>query len=82
MGEWSHLRLVGTMRWTKIDVALVHSLFYGRIYNRDYQQLYEKRSHFSLKKKKKSRLMSRDLKNKIAKFFKILVFKGKIGFNF
>ena len=26
--------------------------------------------------------MSRDLKNKIAKFFKILVFKGKIGFNF
>ena len=25
------------MRWTKIDVTLVHCLLYGRGYNRDYQ---------------------------------------------
>ena len=52
-----------------------------------WSHLYEKRNsihpstHFFLKKKTK-RLMSRDLKNKIAKFFLILFFKGKIGFNF
>ena len=33
VGEWPHLCLVGTMRWTKIDVTLVHCLFYGRGYN-------------------------------------------------
>ena len=37
MGEWPHLRLAGIMRWTKIDVTLVHCLLYGRGYNRDYQ---------------------------------------------
>jgi len=37
VGEWPHLRLAGTMRWMKIDVTLVHCLFYGRGYNRDYQ---------------------------------------------
>ena len=37
MGEWPHLRLAGIMRWTKIDVTLVHYLLYGRGYNRDYQ---------------------------------------------
>ena len=37
VGEWPHLCLVGTMRWTKIDVSLVHYLFYGQGYNRNYQ---------------------------------------------
>ena len=37
MGEWPHLHLAGIMRWTKIDVTLVHCLLYGRGYNRDYQ---------------------------------------------
>ena len=37
VGEWPHLCLAGTMRWMKIDVTLVHCLFYGRGYNRDYQ---------------------------------------------
>ena len=27
VGEWFHLCLAGTMRWTKIDVTLVHCLF-------------------------------------------------------
>ena len=35
--EWSHLRLAGTMGWTKIDVALIHNLFYEGGYNWDYQ---------------------------------------------
>ena len=30
VGEWSHLCLAGTMKWMKIDVTLVHYLFYGR----------------------------------------------------
>ena len=47
VGEWPLLHLVGTMRWAKIDVALVHSFLYGRGYNRDYQlPLISKPSNF------------------------------------